>query len=162
MEKNSCYNLIRFDDGYTHKNINLTVKESRYKWLTRFFYGYAAYIKFDGQTGFVDYNHTERVVVSFDDFSRFSADGVAVISKNGKFGIITTEGNVKWLKDDYSLIAPFEEGMALVELNQKYGFINLDGELILPAGFSILRVPCDSPRRSTEEGDNTTYAKIID
>ncbi len=62
-----------------------------------------------------------------DDFSH----GLAVVRKDGKYGMINTAGQLV-VPVEYSSIRPFFEGLAKVEKDGKVGYIDPSGTLVIP------------------------------
>jgi hypothetical protein len=52
------------------------------------------------------------------------------VFKDGKAGYIDTSGNIA-IQFKYDGAAPFSEGLASVQLNGQWGYVNADGEMII-------------------------------
>lgn len=80
-----------------------------------------------------------KEVISFDkkniicdDFS----EGLAVVSKNGKFGYIDTKGN-EVIPYKYDGGNGFSEGLAAVVKDNKYGYIDRQGNVVIPITLDV-------------------------
>ncbi|MEK3794767.1 WG repeat-containing protein [Paenibacillus sp. FSL R7-0204] len=124
--------LLITEQGFSHMNMDFLTPYPIYKWLTRYFHGWAAFESLDGTKGFIDYSHQNSIYLDFDGFARFSSDGVASYSKNGLSGIIDQSGNII-LDPTYTRVDVFSEGFALVEIDSNFGFLNTKGEVTHPA-----------------------------
>lgn len=71
------------------------------------------------------------IFLKYDGFSRFSDEGLAVYSKDGLYGIINSNGE-KILNPTYTRIDPFSQEFAVVEVDSKCGYLNKEGEIVLP------------------------------
>ena len=53
-------------------------------------------------------------------------EGLALVSQNGKYGFINTQGEIV-IPCKYELATDFSEGLAVVKLNGKYGYVDEEG-----------------------------------
>lgn len=95
------------------------------------FKGAYAKAQSNGKWGLVGRDGKWVVSPEFDAIADFS-DGVAVVKGNGLKGLINEKGNIL-VEPKYDDIYKFSDaGVAEVKLNNKYGFINREGEEIVP------------------------------
>ena len=99
----------------------------------------------NGKYGYID--KTGKTIVPFkysvdclngmDDFN-FSDGFARVIMKNKggvcKWGLVDNKGK-EAIPCIYDYIGPFSEGFAAVEIHGKYGIINIDGKIVIPANY---------------------------
>ncbi|CAL2105653.1 hypothetical protein T190115A13A_170076 [Tenacibaculum sp. 190524A02b] len=84
-----------------------------------------------GKFGFVDVNTDKFIINPIYNTANDFIDGLALVSKNGKYGFIDKKGKeVIPLKYNYAL--PFHNGLSAVTLNRKTGYINKKNEIIVP------------------------------
>lgn len=87
------------------------------------------------QVGFIDENGNEVVPCNYNRSESFS-DGVCVLS--GDSGSVLTDRSGKPLfKTYYHSLGPLKEGLVAAGKNQKYGFINISGEVIIPLKYDL-------------------------
>ncbi len=70
----------------------------------------------------------------------FQEDGTAIVKEREFFGVISKEG--KWIvPPQYIHILPFSDGLARVRVagSKRYGFINKQGAMVIPAVYSFAR-----------------------
>lgn len=138
--------------GVINKNME-TIVEPEWDYIGGYYYGYAEVFKGtinkygspeEGVHGFIDANGKMICDLIWTDAFQFHPDGFAVVAKQNsneelKYGVIDSNGRtvVPPEYDDivghgyiYSL---FHDGLSLVIVNEKYGYINEDGELIIDA-----------------------------
>lgn len=60
-------------------------------------------------------------------------------SRNGKFGFVNKYGNLK-IKPQYDNARPFENGVAIVGKDKKYGLINSNNEEVLPLKYASVKI----------------------
>ena len=108
--------------------------------------GYYA-VKSEGKWGFVDKNNKLLIAFKYDDikvnFKNRSTTDYATVVKNGKTIMISKEIDLAVDKNDftnkYNSVGKFNDGLALVSLNGKYGYINEAGEEVIPLIYDYSR-----------------------
>jgi len=99
-----------------------------------------AYVEVEAQgfKGFID-RMGHRVITFVGKKAKDFHEGLAASQSEGnKWGYINRSG--KWIvRPQYEFTDDFSEGMAGVVSNGKYGFINKQGELVIPARFDVRR-----------------------
>lgn len=98
------------------------------------FYQNLALVKIDNKYGFIDTTATLVIDNTFDNGYDFQSKGVAVISRNGKWGIINKKGKYI-LEPTYDKIEPFHEDIAYYKKGELYGILNHNGEIVHDAIF---------------------------
>ena len=101
--------------------------------------GYYA-VKSGGKWGFVDKNNKLLIAFKYDDikvnFKNSSTTNYATVVKNGKTFMISKEIDLAVDKKDftnkYNSVGRFNDGLALVNLQGKYGYINEAGDEVVP------------------------------
>ncbi len=101
--------------------------------------GYYA-VKSEGKWGFVDKNNKQLIAFKYDEikvnFKKSLGTDFATVVKNGKTIIISKEIDLAFDKADftnkYNSVGSFNDGLALVNLKGKYGYINEAGEEVVP------------------------------
>ena len=63
------------------------------------------------------------------------SDGIAVVKRNKKRGLIDHLGNLI-VKPEYDDIEDFSEGIAIVEINNKFGAIDKEGKIVIKPQYS--------------------------
>lgn len=81
---------------------------------------------------------------AYDYTGKFHA-GLAVVSKNKKYGFIDKDGKLV-IPLEYSDADNFNDGLARVMLNGQYGLINTQGEIVLPIVYDDINSPGDGLR----------------
>lgn len=69
-----------------------------------------------------------------DDIGVFTKEGLARFEKNGKWGYISTEGEVV-VNAKYDMAYDFSEGMAAVKLGERWGYIDTKGDVVIDLKF---------------------------
>ena len=132
--------------GYKSVLINKTgdiFTDFEYEKIDNFYNGYAIVTR-NGNNGIInsngkevipakyefDYNIEDRVIKEFVDL------GVIRIKKDGKWGLLNNQCMII-LPCVYNYIEIFQEGVAVVRLNKKYGVVNQKGEIITPIDFYV-------------------------
>lgn len=72
----------------------------------------------------------------FDKAGPF-VDGLAYVSRMGKYGYINKEG-ILAIPNKYDKALSFSEGLAAVSLNGKWGFIDVTGTLVIPYSYDYV------------------------
>jgi WG containing repeat len=95
-------------------------------------------VEAEGFKGFID-RMGQRVITLVGKKAKDFHEGLAAAQGEGnKWGYINRSG--KWIvKPQYEFADDFSEGLAGVVINGKYGFINNQGELVIPARFDVRR-----------------------
>lgn len=95
-----------------------------------------AVVQIDGKYGFIDKTGKEVIPLIYDYSYDFS-EGLAFACLNGKCGYINKFGNetISFEYDDNSG-STFENGIAIVEKNKKFGLIDRSGKAITPFKYS--------------------------
>ena len=63
---------------------------------------------------------------SYEQAFPFAENGLAKVMKDGKFGVINTKGEFV-VNPVYQMISPFQDGMAMVQTEEDWGFVNEQG-----------------------------------
>ena len=125
-----------------HRAIYSTKKKEFITGFDYTFFGYCTEGRIlahkNGQIGFIDTNGEEVIPFIYDSPIPFGDDefseGRAVVYKDGKAGVIDLEGNVI-IPFKYKRIHDCREGMIwAVNENRKDGFLNRNGEIVIPFG----------------------------
>ncbi len=132
-------------DGEFRGYIDVTGKQiTPFKyWLIRpFCNGFARVsVKKNGTSkyGYIDKNGKEITGLIYDDCSDFSKDGFAYVSKNGEKFIIDKQGKHtspwKFGIPINGNALNFAEGLAMVELSGKWGYVNKELKIVIPCNF---------------------------
>ena len=90
-----------------------------------------ASVKKGGLWGLIDRKNNLICDFSFDSIY-CTVEGYTTVFKDDKYNLVTPEGNL--LSDIwYEFVAPrFTDGLLIVEQGKKYGFLNRDGEVVIP------------------------------
>lgn len=122
--------MWRNDDlfGYVNQN-GETVIPFRYEFGYDFINGFAAVQK-DGRIGYLDENGKEIVPLEYDSNNysdnMYFSNGLAFVKKDNKFGYVNTSGKLQ-IPLVFEMATPFSEGFAVVQFNEKMGFIDING-----------------------------------
>ena len=78
------------------------------------------------------------------EYSKLSGfhDGLASVSKDGKWGFIDKTGQ-QVVPCNYSSVESFYGGLAIVVLNGKYGFVDNTGREVIPCKFESAKNFCE-------------------
>ena len=90
----------------------------------------------------------------FEDARPFTDEGYAAVKKNGKWGFIDTDGNVKidFMFDD---ALSFGQHLAAIKSGDYWGYISIDGRIVIEAVFLLAKSFSDgSAPVLTEKGWN--------
>ncbi len=93
------------------------------------FFGGLAKIKLDGKWGFINTEGKIIVKPQYEWASSFIG-GIAKVSKNGEFTLINNQG--KQITDWFDRIFFFSEGLAVVAKDGKWGYIDINGHVVIP------------------------------
>ncbi|MFT6966304.1 MAG: hypothetical protein ACJAT1_001519 [Marivirga sp.] len=87
-------------------------------------------VKSSNRFKFFNFNGEEVFsVLNYDSVGLIQANFLPVI-KGGAFGFIDLKGNLR-IANRYGGVLPFEEGLAAVQINNKWGYINKEEELVI-------------------------------
>jgi len=130
----------------------------KYDWIGKWHDGLAV-IKLNKKWGYIN-KKCEKVIKLDFSFAKKFEHGVALCKKNNKYGVIDTNGKSRsgFVFDDYKDIVDvyndeykdkwkqnkrfsMEEGYIIVKKNGKWGYINREGETIIPFEFDIISIP---------------------
>ena len=59
------------------------------------------------------------------------------IYEDNNWKIINTEGVIKQFANNYEVVSPFIEGFAIIKNVNNFGFISLNGDIILEPNYSV-------------------------
>ena len=123
---------------------NELVQVGKYKSILNFSEGLARVTpNADYRYGFIDATGVEVIAptLEYENVSSFS-DGVAIVrdSKHnyGGWGFIDKEGSYMAIPIKYDKIMDYENGLAAVYLNNLWGFINKNGDVIIPCNYEAV------------------------
>jgi len=106
--------------------------ESAWDDSTHFLNGLAPMCK-DGKWGYMDRQGHAVIVPQWDEtWASPSAPDIKIVSSNGKYGFIDSQGNVL-CEPVYADCREAGEGFFRVQMGSKWGFVNSQGELVVPA-----------------------------
>lgn len=98
-----------------------------------------ARVKSNGKWGFVNKQGREKIECKYDfaaDFSGYPAPlELALVEEDSDLYFIDKDDNIHVLCDSHESYFSFHEGLAGVEKNNKYGFINMFGEEQIPCKY---------------------------
>ncbi|WP_028308356.1 WG repeat-containing protein [Desulfitibacter alkalitolerans] len=132
--------------GYVDENGN-TVIEHQFDYSTDFYDGYAIVgfgkwtdsIHFDGKYGLIDLEGNEVTEVKYDFITAHEADFIKyklfIVREGEKWGVLHQSG-VEVVKPIYDSMQYYRGGAALVLRDGRYGFIDINGQEIIPVIFS--------------------------
>jgi len=129
-----------------------------YDWIG-YWHDNLAVIKLNKKWGYIN-KKNEPVIEMKYSFATDFEQGVAICKKNNKYGIIDTLGNIisPFVYEKYKQIVDvhgdfyeekyetnkrfsMEEGYIILKKNGKWGFLNINGETIIPFEFDNIGVP---------------------
>ena len=85
--------------------------------------------------GYIDKNGTFVIAPQFEYANSFT-EGVAIVFIDGKHHIIDKQGHtLVTLADNITNVEPFSDGMATIEKDWKYGYVNHEGKVVIPPQF---------------------------
>lgn len=107
----------------------------KYEEVGDFLHGMAR-VKADGKWGFIDTHGREKIKCKYDFAANFSGYpsvlGLALVEKDSDLYYIDKDDNIHLFCDSHENYFSFHEGLAGVEIDNKYGFINMDGAEQIP------------------------------
>lgn len=127
-----------FKAGYIDETGSLVIAP-KYIFARDFSEGLASVAGKDFQ-GFINREGQEVIKVDAIDVKDFH-DGLAAVqprTPGGEWGYIDRSGK-QVIKQQYRFAADFSEGLAGVQVEWKYGFINRQGEMVIPPQFEPLK-----------------------
>jgi hypothetical protein len=125
------YAVVKKDDlyGYINNRYQLVI-DCRYEDASNFSDSLAK-ISENDYYGFINFKGELVIPASFAWADNFSGGITRVKNDNDLFGLIDKKGNFL-LKPEYDFIGKFNEGAAIISKNNKFGYINNVGEIIVP------------------------------
>ncbi|MEC5172730.1 WG repeat-containing protein [Chryseobacterium nepalense] len=124
----SCRVQCQNSPDFSENNISYKEVDAETGWLR-------IHLKNPSKWGYI--NKDRLVVIPFEyDFLNPFKDGLAYAENDHKKFFITS-GNLK-LKGDYDEVRIFSEGLAAVRKNNKWGFIDNRGSLIIPMQYNAV------------------------
>jgi len=84
-----------------------------------------------GKWGFVDVDGKVVIQHQYEEADCFYMGYSSVVLK-GKMGLIDLNGNTIIPFEYDNDLMYFEDGLAVVKKGEKYGYVNLDGEIVIP------------------------------
>lgn len=133
--------------GYINLRVGYIDESGKVVIEPRFSYGHGfseglAYVRRAGFQGFINLQGREVIRVDDSEVKDFH-EGMAAVGtskgRSGKWGYINRAGRLV-VERQYSFADDFSEGLAGVEVNHKFGFINREGEMVIPPRFGPRRV----------------------
>ena len=88
-------------------------------------------------------------------------EGLAIISKEGKYGFMDKTGKIV-IPTIYSSAEDFHEGLAAVKKDEKFGYIDKEGNVVLPFRFKDADYFMGGYARVDEGPDSVDYSYLID
>jgi len=80
------------------------------------------------------FSQGETVGSAFEDARPFSAEGFAAVKRNGKWGFIDNEGELR-INFIYDDALSFGQHLAAVRLDGLWGYISIEGSIVIEAAF---------------------------
>jgi len=100
-------------------------------------------------------NEEAKFYEGYYDFAKSFEYGIAIVKKNGKWGIINQNG-MQVISPKYDKIEPYENGYAKVRINGFTGLTNIEGETIVPAQYELVSYAGNGLYR-VEQGNKLGY-----
>ena len=72
--------------------------------------------------------------MQYDEISNF-IDGIARVSKNGRYGFVNTLGQ-EFVATIYDSATAFSNGLAVVESNGQFGVVDVQGRTVVPCNYA--------------------------
>lgn len=98
-----------------------------------------SWVKQDNKYGLIDNSNKILVPFEYDDISEFSEEGVAWVQKADAWGLIDNKNNIilpfEYNKNNQSPTV-FSEGVSAVKINDKWGYINKNGLIVIEPIFT--------------------------
>ncbi len=96
-----------------------------------------ACVKYNGLYGYINNQGNWIINPQFEDAYTFSDNGLACVQLNGKYGFINSKGKYE-IYPTFDLAHSFSNGAAAVHYNDKWGYIDTTGNLIIEAKVNYL------------------------
>lgn len=109
----------------------------------------------DGSWNYYYITEEARFYDGYYDYAQSFEHGIAIVQKNGKWGIINHNG-MPVITSKYDKIEPFQNGYAKVRINGFSGLTNLKGELIVLPEYELISYVGEGLFR-VEQGDKVGY-----
>src|SRR6478735_2666509 len=110
--------------GYSDQRGNIVIP-TRYQEAFPFFSGVAV-VRQDNHASFLDAAGNLKIPFRYDFIGNFNSDGIALVSRSGKWGAIDNRGK-EVVRLKYDGMNEFSEGYAAVKSGDKIGFVNKKG-----------------------------------
>ncbi len=91
-------------------------------------------VEVKGKWGYMNDEGKMSIPAIYDEGSNFNG-GYANVKKGKTIVLIDTKGNETTIAQPAADVKEFSEGLAAIETKGKFGFINTNGELVVPANF---------------------------
>lgn len=92
-----------------------------------------ALVQSSGKYGYITKDGKYLINAQYKDASNFSEGLAAVVPENGKIKYIDKKGNVKFELSNAEYAGDFHNGLARVLMNDKWGFVDQTGKVIINA-----------------------------
>jgi len=126
--------LIKID---RNKRANYVIPRKKYYWYQKVTDKYIK-VEQNGYYGIITTDGKEIIPPIYDNVFGPSENGLSLVEKNGKKGVVDKFGKFTYkLNDKYEKIFPFSEGFAKVMLKGKYGFIDQHGDVYISAQYPV-------------------------
>ncbi|MDI9348118.1 MAG: WG repeat-containing protein [Methylacidiphilales bacterium] len=120
--------------------------------------GYLAVNK-NKKWGLINSKGEEIIPPKYDDIYSMK-EGYLAASKNKKWGLINSKG-VEVVSPQYDLVSNFNSnGLAIVKLNNKWGYVNAEGKLISPLNFNAYDFAINSDGELILKRNNASYTNV--
>ena len=130
IKKNGKYGFIEFKDDKYNEIIPPKYEDA----ISGFSEGLAA-VKENGKWGYIDITGKMVITPQFDSAFNFKGN-YARVMLGDKWGAINKQGETLFTIDA-SFLVDFSEGLAaFFNENQEFGFVNKQGEIVIPAKYS--------------------------
>ncbi len=103
------------------------------------FEGTIARVVEERKFGLIDATGNYIVRPKFIDINNFDENGLAIVrygTDRVRYGILNTSGDLITGSGGYNDIRPYAEGRAAVKVKDKYGYIDTNGKLVVPADYA--------------------------
>lgn len=122
---------VKKDDKFAFIDIDANLISEWFVDAGEFSNGFAK-VKIDDKWGFINRKGELVIECLFQSAQNF-ANNLAKVKKDGKFTFISTDG--KPITDWYNKIYNFSDEMAVVENDNLWGYININGTVVIPLQF---------------------------
>jgi bifunctional DNA-binding transcriptional regulator/antitoxin component of YhaV-PrlF toxin-antitoxin module len=90
----------------------------------------------DDKFGFINEKGEFKIPAEYREASGFSEGLANVVRENQRIEYIDKNGKTVFITEDaIEMASPFKEGMAKIEINNKVGYINKKGKIVIPATY---------------------------